>query len=96
MISLRIKNSTIFLLLAVNFLVRLLITLLTNLGIDEVYYVQYALNPSISYFDHPPLVGWIIRLFTFNLNFVYNDFFVRLGPLIIGTLNLYVIYKLVF
>ena len=94
MISLRIKNSTIFLLLAVNFLVRLLITLLTNLGIDEVYYVQYALNPSMSYFDHPPLVGWIIRLFTFNLNFVYNDFFVRLGPLIIGTLNLFVIYKI--
>jgi 4-amino-4-deoxy-L-arabinose transferase-like glycosyltransferase len=87
-------SKTIFKLLIVNFIVRLLVMLFTNLGNDEVYYVQYALNPDIGHFDHPPLVGLLIRLSTFNLHFVYNDFFVRLGSLLVGTFNLYIIYKI--
>tara|TARA_B100001287_G_scaffold197505_1_gene167101 strand:+ start:965 stop:2536 length:1572 start_codon:yes stop_codon:yes gene_type:complete len=90
----KINQRTIFILLIFNFLVRLIIILLTNLGNDEVYYVQYALNPDISHFDHPPLVGLLIRLSTFNLYFIHNDFFVRLGALIIGSLNLFIVYKI--
>jgi hypothetical protein len=26
---------------------------------DEAHYAMYAANPALSYYDHPPLVGWI-------------------------------------
>ena len=38
-----------------------------NLGVDEAHYALYGLYPDWSYFDHPPLIGWLqavaIRLF---------------------------------
>ncbi len=42
---------------------------LVTLGIaplipEEAYYWLYAQNPSLSYFDHPPMVAWIIALGT--------------------------------
>lgn len=89
-----VNSKTIYLLLFANFLTRLLIALLTNLGNDEVYYVQYALYPQVSHFDHPPLVGLLIRLTTLNLELIFNDFFIRLGPLLIGTANLYLVYRI--
>ena len=30
-----------------------------GLSVDEAHYALYALHPALSYFDHPPLVGWI-------------------------------------
>ncbi len=32
---------------------------LLTLSVDEAHYVMYAAIPAWSYFDHPPLVGWI-------------------------------------
>ena len=29
-----------------------------GLSVDEAHYLLYALHPALSYFDHPPLVGW--------------------------------------
>jgi 4-amino-4-deoxy-L-arabinose transferase-like glycosyltransferase len=33
-----------------------------GLGVDEAHYVLYGLRLDLSYFDHPPLVGWIHAL----------------------------------
>jgi len=30
-----------------------------GLSVDEAHYALYAAHPALSYFDHPPLVGWI-------------------------------------
>ncbi len=30
-----------------------------GLSVDEAHYALYARHPALSYFDHPPLVGWI-------------------------------------
>ena len=30
-----------------------------GLSVDEAHYLLYALHPALSYFDHPPLVGWL-------------------------------------
>lgn len=86
-----LPDSRILWLLAFNFLIRLVVILTTNLGVDEAYYFTYARKLQWSYFDHPPLVGWLIFLTTFGLHFV-GEFFVRLGPLIIGTFNIWLIY----
>ena len=67
---------------------------MTDLGNDEVYYVNYALFPDWSYFDHPPMVGWMIWLTTLMQKLVLSPFFVRLGALIIGTLNLWIVYRI--
>ena len=30
-----------------------------GLSVDEAHYLLYAAHPALSYFDHPPLVGWL-------------------------------------
>jgi 4-amino-4-deoxy-L-arabinose transferase-like glycosyltransferase len=32
---------------------------LLTFSVDEAHYALYAAKPALSYFDHPPLVGWI-------------------------------------
>ncbi len=81
------------LLLAISFLCRSVIAALTELGNDEVYYWTYAAFPDWSHFDHPPLVGWIIQLFTMNLR-VDSAFALRLPALVLGTFNTWMIYRL--
>jgi 4-amino-4-deoxy-L-arabinose transferase-like glycosyltransferase len=41
-------------------LVRLLVAAFAPLTDDEAYYRLWALAPAMSYFDHPPMVGWMI------------------------------------
>ncbi len=62
-----------------------------ELGNDEVYYWTYALYPDLSHFDHPPMVGFLIQLFSFNLYFDH-EFFIRLGSVILGGANSWIIF----
>ena len=77
-----------------NFVLRLIVAINTNLGNDEVYYRIFALYPDWSHFDHPPMVGWLIQITTLNLYFTH-EFFFRLGPLLLSLLNIYLIFKFV-
>ncbi|BDC99514.1 glycosyltransferase family 39 protein [Persicobacter psychrovividus] len=80
-------------LVGISFLIRLCIAHFTALGNDEVYYWTYAVLPDISHFDHPPLVGWLIRLSSLNLNFT-NEVFIRGGALLIGSVNIVVFFNI--
>jgi len=62
-----------------------------ELGNDEVYYWTYAKFPDLSHFDHPPMVGWVIQLFTLNLLFD-KEIFIRLAAIVLGTLSTYVMF----
>ena len=53
----RLINLTRLLLLGV--LIHVGFGFLLTLSVDEAHYVLYAAKPDWSYFDHPPLVGWI-------------------------------------
>ncbi len=33
------------------------------LGVDDGHYALYGLMPDLSYFDHPPVTGWLMALF---------------------------------
>jgi 4-amino-4-deoxy-L-arabinose transferase-like glycosyltransferase len=46
-------------LLALGLLIHFGFGYLLTLSVDEAHYVLYAALPDWSYFDHPPLVGWI-------------------------------------
>lgn len=86
-----LKKYRLWILLLVSAISRLFIAAFTELGNDEVYYINYALFPDLSHFDHPPMVGWFIQLFSLNLLFE-NEFFIRLGAVVAGTLNTWAIY----
>lgn len=53
-----------------------------NLCPDEAYYWDWSRNPSFSYYTHPPMVAYVIRIFT--LLGEDNEFWVRLGAVILS------------
>ena len=83
----------LFVILA-NLVVKLLPAALIELGNDEVYYWTYALFPDWSHFDHPPLVGLTIQLFTLNLS-LDSEIFIRLGSLVMSSANIILLFRIV-
>jgi len=84
-------GRALFLLIILSTIVRGIIAAWIELGNDEVYYYTYALYPDWSHFDHPPMVGWIIQLFTLDL-LLQDEFFIRLAAVVIGAINTYLIF----
>lgn len=87
-----IKRTVIWL-IVISALIRSFIAAILELGNDEVYYWCYALFPSLSHFDHPPMIGLIIQTLTANLA-LSDEFFIRSASIIIGSLNTWMIYVL--
>ncbi|CAN5297854.1 glycosyltransferase family 39 protein [soil metagenome] len=74
-------------------LLRIIVAALLELSNDEVYYFLYALDLQPNYFDHPPAVGVLIRIFTGNLLFT-SEIFVRLGAIVSAAAGTYLSYQL--
>jgi hypothetical protein len=62
-------------------LINLLQAFSTELIFDEAYYWYYARNPAWGYFDHPPMVAWMIALGTWLVD---NELGVRLISCFMG------------
>lgn len=73
--------------------IRLFIAGTIELGNDEVYYILYALFPGLSHFDHPPMVGFVIQLFSLNLTFD-SEIFIRLGSVIFSAISTWTIFRI--
>jgi len=73
-------------------IVKLISASFLELGNDEVYYWTYAIQPDWSHFDHPPMVGWLIRLFTCNLLWA-NDISLRLGSIVCAAISTWIIFQ---
>jgi len=76
-------HKSLLILIIVSTAIRALIAGFIELGNDEVYYWTYALYPDLSHFDHPPMVGYVIQMFTLNLN-LSGEFFIRLHSFFSG------------
>src|SRR6476660_5190634 len=88
------KNKiTVMHLIGVATLVRLFLATQIELGNDEVYYWTYALYPDWSHFDHPPMLGIVAQLFSLN-QFLTDDFFLRLGSIVLSAINTWIIYRI--
>jgi len=59
---------------------------LTN---DEAQYALYGYYPAWSYFDHPPLSGWLNTLI---LQFSDSDFALRIWPVLLAALTSFLLY----
>ena len=59
---------------------------------EEAYYWNYAQHLDIGYLDHPLMVAWIIKAFTFILG--DNEFAVRIGAFLCWFISAFYIFKL--
>ncbi len=72
-------------------LVHLLIAPSVDLSVDEAHYGLYARFLDWSYFDHPPMVGWLLYLFK---PLGLNEFTLRLPAAAIYVLCSYLLYQI--
>ena len=84
-------KKNLIVLLSISALIRGFLAFFIEFGNDEVYYWTYAMYPDWSHFDHPPMVGLFIQLFSGNLFFT-SEFFLRLSSVICMTVNTYLIF----
>lgn len=73
--------------------VKLIIAFCTALGNDEVYYWTYALDLQWNYFDHPPIVAWLIRATTINLS-LHHEVAVRFGAILSSSICTLIVYRI--
>lgn len=79
-------RQILFSLVIFSFLLRAFLAYWLELGNDEVYYWTYALFPDWSHYDHPPMLGWVMQLFSLNLLFD-SEFALRLSSLVFFAIN---------
>ena len=79
-------------LIGIAIIVKLALSFLLELGNDEVYYYTYAVQPDWNHFDHPPLVGWMIQLSTFNLHWV-STLSMRLGSILAAAVSTWIVFR---
>ncbi len=72
-------------------LIRLLIAGRIGLSGDEAHYWTYGRYPDLSYFDHPPAIGYLIKFST--LIFGNNEFAVRFPAILCFFITSYLVYR---
>ena len=72
---------------------RLLFASALELNADESYYWTFASHLQWNYFDHPPMVAWLIRITTLNLH-LNTELAVRSGAIISSAICTWLIFKI--
>jgi len=91
-IRLRLERP-VWIVLILSLAWRLGIAALIGAGFDEAIYYSYSIRPSLSYFDHPPFVGFLAGFFPY-LTGIVSAFTIRLGAILLFTGSGLVFYKL--
>jgi hypothetical protein len=86
-------QKKLLLLIVISTVFRLLVASSLELSNAEVYYWSFAQKLQWNYFDHPPMVAWLIRLTTANL-LLHTELFVRLGAIIASAICTWLIFKI--
>jgi dolichol-phosphate mannosyltransferase len=71
---------------------RFVTAFLIELTPQEAYYWNYAMHPALSYFDHPPMVAWVIGAGYFLLG--KSELGVRSGGLLLTLFSTWLLYAL--
>ena len=72
-------------------LLRIVLAVTVPLIDDEAYYWLWSRRPALGYLDQPPMIAYIIALTTLPGD---GQFWLRLGPLLIGAAATYALYLL--
>jgi hypothetical protein len=89
---LKTYSQKVYLLIFFAAIAKIIAAPFLELGNDEVYYWTYALQLDFNHFDHPPLVGFLIRASTLNMHWV-SELSMRMGAIISASLGCYFIFK---
>ena len=80
-------NQLFALLLLAWFLINLLQSVFTEITNDEAYYALWGQFPAWGYYDHPPMIGWLIWLgslvFDGNLSVRFPTVLMQIGTLLV-------------
>jgi 4-amino-4-deoxy-L-arabinose transferase-like glycosyltransferase len=85
------QDRTAFYLIAVLILVRAVMAGVLPLSADEAYYWLWSKYPAFGYYDHPPMVAFLIRLSTSF--FGDTEFGVRAGGLLLSVLASWFVWQ---
>jgi 4-amino-4-deoxy-L-arabinose transferase-like glycosyltransferase len=85
--------GSIWLILMVSLVLRLIIAWYLGPGYDEAYYYGYSLRPALSYFDHPPMVAFFAGIFPW-ITGIHSAFTIRLAAVILFTFTGLIFYRL--
>lgn len=86
------KKRVLYLIITCT-IIRIILACLVELGNDEVYYYTYALHLQKNYFDHPPAVAILIKLFTANL-LLQQQVFIRLGSIVFAAIATWIVFNI--
>ncbi len=78
--------------ISVWFVVNLVQAAITELAHDEAYYWLYSRHMEWGFFDHPPMIAFLIKIGTLFSN---DELAVRIFPVILGTLSILMLYFLI-
>lgn len=87
-----LKNKKFNLFVAALFIINLLQSFLTPILKDEAYYWRWAQNLDWGYFDHPPMVAFIVKLSSFFFSGILG---VRFITVLLNVLLVFVIWDLI-
>ncbi|MCB4790988.1 MAG: glycosyltransferase family 39 protein [Elusimicrobia bacterium] len=85
-------TASFWLLISATALLRLFVIGRIGLGDDEAHYFAFSQNLQLSYFDHPPMIAYIIKLFGSVLGI--NEFAVRFPAVALFFLTSIIIFIL--
>ncbi|MCB0414616.1 MAG: glycosyltransferase family 39 protein [Bdellovibrionales bacterium] len=83
-------NKNFFILLTTLFSFRMIFAYFPNITPDEAHYYLYGQKLAWSYFDHPPLVGWVQWVFSF---LPQSELSARIPAIILGLISTFFFYK---
>lgn len=83
----------VLILMVCSLILRIITATYTELGNDEVYYALYPRYPDWSYFDHPAMIAWVVRILNGG-QVAQTALAMRLPALLFGTVNLYLAFLL--
>ena len=84
-------HRSILFVIGVNIILHIMVMGNFKLSPDEAHYALYALHLDWSYFDHPPLTGWLQYLAMYISE---HEFSLRIWPLLLMSWTIYVVYQL--
>ncbi|MCW8826954.1 MAG: glycosyltransferase family 39 protein [Gammaproteobacteria bacterium] len=90
----RLNQLTLSQLLVATMMVKLVLVMLIPVTGDEAYFYSWGLNPALTFYDHPPLTGWLLTLVDGLLGWMGAPILVlRLPAVLITTLAGALIYR---
>ena len=86
----KIKLNAVLILLVITQFVALVLAWRFELTDTEAYYWTWSIKPDLGYFDHPPMISWVLT----GLTSIFGDsaFVIRLPALIGKLVSCYIFY----